>query len=243
MNCAKHPENQATAFCRACGKAVCDACQTKAHGTVFCEEHKPMTESANAGFPAGPSPIPSPVSNYDPIYGRPEYPSPYTAPPQQVQTPPPPPGSISPGLAFLLGWIPGVGAIYNGQYAKGLMHVVVFGLLVSIINAQHNSFLEPLLGMLIGCMVFYMPFEAYHTAKRRMQGLVVDEFSSLIRINPHTSAFPAAPMVLIGLGVLFLLSNFDLIQIDTLLRFWPIGMIGLGAYLLMVRMRNQRRLP
>ena len=33
---------------------------------------------------------------------------------------------ISPGLAFFLGWIPGVGAIYNGQYAKGLVHAVAF---------------------------------------------------------------------------------------------------------------------
>ena len=38
----------------------------------------------------------------------------------------------SPALAFLLGLIPGVGAIYNGQYAKGLVHAIIFGLLVSI---------------------------------------------------------------------------------------------------------------
>jgi len=27
--------------------------------------------------------------------------------------------------------IPGVGAVYNGQYAKGLVHVVIVGLLIS----------------------------------------------------------------------------------------------------------------
>ena len=197
--------------------------------------------------PAATAPLSAPLSSYDPIYGRPEYSSPYTAPTLQVQSPPsasvPPPGSISPGLAFLLGWIPGVGAIYNGQYAKGLMHVIIFGTLVSIINAQHNSFLEPLLGMLIACMVFYMPFEAYHTAKRKMHGVAVDEFSSLVHINPQAGAFPAAPVILIGLGVLFLLSNFDLVRVEALLKFWPIALIGFGAYLLMARSRNQRRLP
>ena len=32
-------------------------------------------------------------------------------------------------IALFLGFIPGVGAIYNGQYAKGLVHAVVFGLI------------------------------------------------------------------------------------------------------------------
>jgi len=41
---------------------------------------------------------------------------------------------VSPGLAFFLGWIPGVGAIYNGQYAKGLVHAVLWGVLVSLTN-------------------------------------------------------------------------------------------------------------
>jgi hypothetical protein len=52
----------------------------------------------------------------------------------------------SPGLAFLLGFIPGVGAIYNGQYVKGLIHVVVFGLLISIVSSDDMSGnLQPLI--------------------------------------------------------------------------------------------------
>jgi TM2 domain-containing membrane protein YozV len=235
MNCANHSSLQATAFCRSCGKALCDGCQTKAHGTVFCEEHKPLTETT-----ANPS-----ASPYDPIYGRPEY-SPYTAPvapPPALPLAPAHPASVSPGLAFLLGWIPGVGAIYNGQYAKGLMHVVIFGLTVSILSSHNNGFFEPLLGILLAGFVVYMPFEAYHTAKRRMLGVSVDEFSSLMRFDSRPGAFPMAPLVLIGLGVLFLLSNFNLISFDELVKFWPLGMIAVGAYLLMVRVRNQRRLP
>ena len=34
---------------------------------------------------------------------------------------------LAPGLAFALGFIPGVGAIYNGQYLKGLVHALIFG--------------------------------------------------------------------------------------------------------------------
>ena len=41
---------------------------------------------------------------------------------------------VSPGLAFVLGLIPGVGAIYNGQYAKGLVHVIIIGLIISMLS-------------------------------------------------------------------------------------------------------------
>ncbi|MGH9665041.1 MAG: B-box zinc finger protein, partial [Bryobacteraceae bacterium] len=42
MNCANHPELGAVAYCRACGKALCETCQRTAHGTIYCEEHIPM---------------------------------------------------------------------------------------------------------------------------------------------------------------------------------------------------------
>src|ERR1019366_7316784 len=37
---------------------------------------------------------------------------------------------VSPGLALFLGMIPGVGAIYNGQYAKGMVHAIIWGVLM-----------------------------------------------------------------------------------------------------------------
>src|SRR5712692_11683818 len=80
-------------------------------------------------------------------------------------TPPTPPGHANPGLAFVLGFIPGVGAIYNGQYAKGLVHAIIFGLLVSIISSGSAGGLAPLFGILIAAWVFYMGMEAYHTAR------------------------------------------------------------------------------
>jgi TM2 domain-containing membrane protein YozV len=33
-------------------------------------------------------------------------------------------------LAFILGFIPGLGAIYNGEYNKAMIHIVVFGALI-----------------------------------------------------------------------------------------------------------------
>jgi len=142
--------------------------------------------------------------------------------------------SISPGLAFLLGFIPGVGAIYNGQYAKGLIHVVILGILIALVGSNDLRGFEPLFGLSMGAFVFYMCFEAYHTAKRRMMGQKVDEFSSLIQIDDNK--FPVGPVVLIAAGIFFLLANFDLIRIRDVIRFWPLGLIGIGCYMLYARM-------
>src|SRR5687767_1515402 len=68
----------------------------------------------------------------------------------------------SPGLAFVLGLIPGVGAIYNGQYGKGIVHVVVLGLLISIVSSNAAGDFMPLFGIMIPVWFLYMALEAYH---------------------------------------------------------------------------------
>jgi hypothetical protein len=67
---------------------------------------------------------------------------------------------------MLLGFIPGVGAMYNGQFMKAFVHVVIFVLL--IIASDH---LSGLFGILIGFFVIYMAFDAYKTAEARRLGL------------------------------------------------------------------------
>jgi len=63
-----------------------------------------------------------------------------------------------PSAAAVLGLIPGVGAMYNGQFFKGHIHVVIFAVLVSI-TEYHGIF-----GIFIGAWCLYQSFEAYHTA-------------------------------------------------------------------------------
>ncbi len=202
MNCLNHPETTAVAYCRTCGKALCEVCRRAADGVIYCQEHAPASEPVRGAAPAS-----------------------------AVQTVRP---GISPGLAFVLGLIPGVGAIYNGQYAKGLVHAVIFGMLVSIAESGGDS-AGALLGILITAWVFYMAFEAHHTARRRMLGEPVDEFSSLIEFNPRSRSFPVGAVVLIVLGVLFLLNTLDILRLGQVLRFWPVALIAVGAYMLYIR--------
>jgi len=183
------------------------------------------------GYHPPPPPAPPPMAS---PYTAPEA-SPYTT--AQAPRPTISDAGASPGLAFLLGFIPGVGAVYNGQYVKGLIHVIVLGVLISIVsNDEMSGNMQPLFGMLIAVWVFYMAFEAYHTAKRRQLGQPVDEFSSIVPRSGHPARFPLAPTVLIAVGVLFLLHNLNILRIGELIRYWPVALICLGAYMLYERL-------
>jgi len=86
---------------------------------------------------------------------------------QRLQQPfvPPIAGTPNPVAAAVLGIIPGVGAMYNGQFIKGLLHVVIFAVLVSL--TDHYG----IFGLFIAAWVVYQSFEAYHTAVARRDGL------------------------------------------------------------------------
>jgi hypothetical protein len=210
-------------YCRACGKPLDETTVRSAHGTIYCQEHIPMQQQT---VPPSAGPVPETP-----------YASPYTAavPPPIVYH------DASPGLAFVLGLIPGVGAIYNGQYAKGLVHVIIIGLTISILSNDAARGFEPLLALLLAGFWAYMAFEAYHTARRRQQGLLVDEFSSLFPMRGGSTKFPVAPILLIVLGVIFLLNNLNLLQVERIIRFWPVLLIALGVYMLYVRVSGSEK--
>lgn len=154
--------------------------------------------------------------------------------------PPVPPSyahsDVSPGLALFLGMIPGVGAIYNGQYAKGLVHAIIWGMLMSIASSGAGGHgLEPLFGMLVAVWWFYMVFEAYHTARKRRGGEFVDEYSSIINFTGSKANVPVAGIALILLGGVLLLHTLDIFDFERVARFWPVLLIGAGAYLLVGR--------
>ncbi len=250
MNCQNHPETPATAYCRACGKPVCEECRRDAFGTVYCAEHTPAQapQTPPPGPTAGPM-GPSPAFAVPPSGGASAYAGPpsggaaaYAAPSGSTAYAAagnygyPPAGSphsdVSPGLAFFLGCIPGVGAIYNGQYAKGIVHAVIWGMLMSVADSRASRGLEPLFVIMVMAWWFYMAFEAYHTARKRRAGEPVDEYSSVLNLSGGRSHIPVAGIALICLGALLLLHTLELLDFEYVARFWPVLLIAAGAYLL-----------
>ena len=135
-----------------------------------------------------------------------------------VSSPPTLPGKTAvagahPGTALALGFIPGLGAVYNGEYVKALIHVAVFGGIIAALSSDLPGELDAFLGIALACFYFYMPIEAFRTAKARQLGqpqppdLVQDE-----------SRKPIGAIILIGLGVLFLLSEFSSIRAGLVLQ-------------------------
>ena len=93
------------------------------------------------------------------------------------------PGEPKPALAGLLGLIPGVGAMYNGQFAKGFAHIVIFAVLVSLTDNVNGIF-----GLFVASWVIYQAFDAYHTAQARRQGLPLPDLFGLNDIGERIAA-------------------------------------------------------
>jgi hypothetical protein len=95
----------------------------------------------------------------------------------------------NPLLAGLLGFIPGVGAMYNGQYVKALAHVLIFAVFVSL---SDKSFV---FGLLIAAWVFYQVFDAAQTAKARRDGLPLPNPFGLNDLGARLGMTSTAPFV------------------------------------------------
>ena len=119
---------------------------------------------------------------------------------------------------------------------KAWFTAVIFGVLVSVLDASHHSALAPLLGIFLAVWMFYMGFEAFHTAKKRRLGIFTEEFSSLIDMKSTPGRFPVGAILLVGVGFILLLDTTDILNIGQLQRYWPVGLILLGLYLLYNRL-------
>jgi hypothetical protein len=218
MNCANHPDIEKTAFCRTCGKPLCANCTRSVHGVIYCESClaarlegvQPPTAVPAAGFvPAGPAVLPSSGPN--------------------------------PALAGILsGFFPfGVGAVYNGQYAKGLAHLVVFTLLVLGASTGSEA-MATIAGLGIAGFYIYQIFDAVRSARAIQMGQQPPDpfglgttFSGGEKVD--TSKIPMGALVLIGLGVVFLLHTLNILEFSPH-RVWPLVLIGIGGFLLVQRL-------
>lgn len=140
----------------------------------------------------------------------------------------------NPGLALFLGFIPGVGSIYNGQIMKAMVQVLIFGSLIALSNRVGEPF-DTIFGLGAAAFYFYMVIDSYQTARRRQLGQPPEEWLGLgdFKLNA-----PIGAALLIGLGALFLLDNFGIPVFESITRFWPVVLIVIGLIMLQHRMRR-----
>lgn len=235
MDCVNHVGKLATTFCQNCGKPFCNDCVI-AGGLRTMPGGQIICESCIAQWQNLHAPFAAPVA----------------------------PGP-NPTAAALLGFIPGVGAMYNAQYVKAMVHVGVFVFL--IYAADHLWYF----GWFIPAWILYQVFEAYHTAKARRDGTPLPDplglnelkFGVQVRTKPPSADEPAAAdaadaaenaavagavphtpwqrpepigaIILIALGIIFLLGEIDFFSMWIARFFWPVLLIALGVYLIVRR--------
>ena len=231
MNCATHNDTAAVAFCRTCGKPLCANCTRDVKGVIYCENC--LAERLQGVQPAVLPPAAGFVSSA---------PVPVTS------------GSgPNPAVAGILaGFFPfGVGAVYCGQYAKGLAHLVIFTLLIWGESVIDNGGINTILGLGIAFFYVWQIIDSVRTAKAVQMGLPAPDPFGLAQAfgaaepapagqpmppaqATQSSKVPTAAVVLIGLGVLFLLQTAGVFEFGWD-RVWPFFLIGLGIWMFAVR--------
>ncbi len=213
MNCANHSQTPSTAYCRTCGKALCEDCKRDVRGVIYCEEC--IVARMQGTLPAVAS---ASVSAAVPASGGP-----------------------NPTAAAFLGLIPGVGAMYNGQFLKAFVHVVIFAVLISATDSGGGA--EAFFGLMIPVFIVYQIVDAYRTAKAKQLGQPLPEdllglgqgLWAGSRTGNGDAGMPLGALFLIGLGVLFLLANMEIIHISRIGRLWPLILIFFGIRMFMQR--------
>jgi hypothetical protein len=220
MKCAVHPEAEATAYCRNCGKALCPECTRTVQGMHYCEACLAALVSRQ--------PAAQPSREHSPM------------------------------VAFFLGLIPGLGAVYNGEYTKALVHVAIF---VGLVSLDSTGMQQPLFGLLTGFFCLYMPIEAAVTATNMQRATAQTAApapaspttTSALALAPPEQGSPAqpatapvpvpvpakdrrpqlvGPVILILIGAIFLLDNLGWMDADRVIAHaWPLVLIALGFWL------------
>ena len=138
----------------------------------------------------------------------------------------------SPGVALGLGFIPGVGAIYNGQIVKAMIQVLLFGSLIALSNRVPGP-MDTIFGLGAAAFYFYMVIDSYQTAHAKQLGQPAPEWFGLGDMKMNA---PIGAALLIGLGALFLLDNLGIDVFRHIGKFWPVLLIVFGVILLQKRM-------
>lgn len=149
--------------------------------------------------------------------------NPHAAP----QPPPSPSGPMSRGpRAALCAIIPGIGAVYNHDYMKAVVHFSVFACLAVIAESIG------IFSLAAFCFYVYTIIDAYRSAD-----LAPEESS---KSGGQALNFPLWGSILILMGVLFLLDNLGAIHLRSAVQFWPIILIFLGGYLIVTFFKKDK---
>src|SRR5436190_8146481 len=159
------------------------------------------------------SPEMTPTSQFHAVPPVPPAPAPY----------PPPPMLKSPWVALLLSLVmPGLGQIYNGQFAKALAIFMAFAGSIYLISEGH-----PLpFAVFLPFIIFSNMIDAYRSAA------LISTRGTKPEVEEDERESPAWGIAIAGMGALLLLNNLGWLRLEALVPYWPLLLIAAGVVLL-----------
>src|SRR5436853_2525361 len=198
MNCSYHTKNAATVQCNQCARPLCPACDHRIRGFPFCQDCI--------------------VAGVEMLrYQQSRSPDAFVI---RRKT--------SPFIATLLSFfVPGLGAAYNGQTSKALVHFAVFASFFQMaVVTDGTAFFA--LGV-FGTWLF-AAVDACRTAQLMLAGLAPDAEQGAITRQLYGNPI-AWGITLVTLGIVFLMHTLLGVQFPVK-RTLPVALVILVAYML-----------
>lgn len=207
MNCAYHITNPAVVQCNQCRRPLCPACDHRIRGFPFCQD------CIIAGVEALRQQQ-SRLSGAEVVRRKT---SPFVA-------------------TFLSFFVPGLGAAYNGQTSKAIVHFAIFASFfqMAVITDGVSFFVLGVVGTWLFAAV-----DACRTAQLMRAGLAPDAEEDAITRQLYGNPM-AWGVTLIVLGTLFLSHTLLGVQFP-MRRLLPMTLVLLGAYILFDYLKRHRR--
>lgn len=141
----------------------------------------------------------------------------------------------SPFVATLLSFVPGLGAAYNGQTAKAIVHFAIFASFfqMAVLTQGLQFFILGVLGTWLFAAV-----DACRTAQLIRAGLTPETEEDVIARRLYGNPL-AWGITLVVIGTLFLLHTLLDVQLPVR-RLLPVALVALGVYMLFDYVRRRR---
>ena len=143
----------------------------------------------------------------------------------------------SPAIAALLSFIcPGLGAAYNGQTSKAIVHFAIFASFfqMAVVTDGILFFVFGFIGMWL-----YAAVDAFRTAQLIRAGLSLDRSDDFISQRLYSNPL-AWSVTLLVLGTIFLLHTIFNVHLP-IGKILPFLLVGLGGYMLFDFIRRRSR--
>lgn len=133
------------------------------------------------------------------------------------------PKEKNPSLAAFLAIFPGMGAMYNGNLLKGVTFIMIFAVLIVLTSNAQDPDVVVFALMIAGFYVFQI-IDSYNEASRLSRSPAPEGAPAEGRENLSL----LSAIVVLAIGVLFQLANFDVLTFRQVSRLWPLALIAFG---------------